>query len=103
MVDEVPRSESPLGSDRNASLEEHSKFERVFEVSIDGPVAPALLAKLGDVEVSLQEMRTILTGRFRDQSEVYGFLERLRSYALEVVEVRRIGEGELPDRKTEGS
>jgi hypothetical protein len=85
MVDESPRLAN-----------QPETYERTFEVSIDGLVPPAVLGRLGDVEVSSQEMRTVLTGHFRDQSEVYGFLERLRAYALEVVEVRRIGEGELP-------
>jgi hypothetical protein len=79
------------------------RFERVFEVSIEGVVPPSVLARLGDVEVSSQEMRTVLTGYFRDQSEVYGFLERLRSYALEVVEVRRVGDTGPSDHQTDES
>ncbi|QWZ08789.1 hypothetical protein KRR39_02740 [Nocardioides panacis] len=71
-------------------------------MSINGLVPAALLANLGDVEVASQEMRTVLTGHFRDQAEVYGFLERLRAYALEVVEVRRI-EHDPPDQKTKGA
>lgn len=99
--DDDRRHEGPTGSD-GASTEEHARFERVFEVSINGLVPTALLANLGDVEVSSQEMRTVLTGHFRDQSEVYGFLERLRAYALEVVEVRRI-ERDPPDHTTRGA
>ena len=86
----------------SAPAEERGRFERVFEVSINGLVPAALLANLGDVEVSSQEMRTVLTGHFRDQAEVYGFLERLRAYALEVVEVRRI-ERDPPDQTTRGA
>ncbi len=89
MVDENSRSDVAPGAS--------ARYERVFEVSIDGLVSPELLAELGDVEVSSQEMRTVLTGHFRDQAEVYGFLERLRAYALEVVEVRRIGAPDPPD------
>jgi hypothetical protein len=79
------------------------RYERVFEVSIDGLVPQVLLNELGNVEVSSQEMRTVLTGHFRDQAEVYGFLERLRAYALEVVEVRRIGDPEADDHVDEGT
>lgn len=89
MVDEKSLSDAAPGA--------RAHYERVFEVSIDGLVSPELLAELGDVEVSSQEMRTVLTGQFRDQAEVYGFLERLRAYALEVVEVRRIGAPDPPD------
>ena len=101
MVDEGCRHEGPPGPE-GAPPEEHGRFERVFEVSINGLVPAALLANLGDVEVASQEMRTVLTGHFRDQSEVYGFLERLRAYALEVVEVRRI-ERDPPDQSTRGA
>lgn len=93
MVDEKSRSDAAPGA--------RARYERVFEVSIDGLVSPELLAELGDVEVSSQEMRTVLTGQFRDQAEVYGFLERLRAYALEVVEVRRIDAPDPPEA-TEG-
>ncbi|MFL6135455.1 MAG: hypothetical protein ACJ72A_21810 [Nocardioidaceae bacterium] len=79
------------------------EFERTFEVTINGLVPPALLAELGEVEVSSQEMRTVLSGHFRDQSEVYGFLQRLRVYALEVIEVRRITSPEPADTHTDGS
>jgi hypothetical protein len=105
MTDETPNPQVPPDSGRAGPQEGRRRFERVFEVSIDGAVPPALLAKLGDVEVSSQEMRTVLTGHFQDQSEVYGFLERLRAYALEVVEVRRIGSARdsvLPDEEVGG-
>ena len=101
MVDEGHRDKEPAGTERSPA-EGHSRFERDFEVSINGLVPTALLADLGDVEVASQEMRTVLTGHFRDQSEVYGFLERLRAYALEVVEVRRI-ERDPPDQTTRGA
>jgi ribosomal protein L34 len=32
----------------------------------------------------------LLRAHFRDQSELHGFLARLRTYGLEVVEVRRL-------------
>lgn len=101
MVDEGPRPEGPADAESDPP-EERARFERVFEVSINGLVPAALLANLGDVEVASQEMRTVLTGHFRDQAEVYGFLERLRAYALEVVEVRRI-EHDPPDQSTKGA
>lgn len=101
MEDEGGRQDGPNGPE-SVPHEEPSRFERVFEVSINGLVPAALLANLGDVEVASQEMRTVLTGHFRDQAEVYGFLERLRAYALEVVEVRRI-ERDPPDQTTRGA
>jgi hypothetical protein len=40
------------------------------------------------------EVRTVVTGRFPDQAALHGFLHRLRAYGLEVVEIRRVAEGE---------
>jgi len=70
-------------------MDDASELHRIYEVTINGLVPPAVLAEMGEVEVSSQETRTILSGDLQDESEVYGFLERLRTYALEVVEIRR--------------
>ena len=97
-MDEVPALPPEDGSEGPDDVVAPGvSYERVFEVSIAGLVPPELLDTLGDVQVSSQEMRTVLTGHFQDQSDVYGFLERLRAHALEVVEVRRILGSELLD------
>ena len=98
MMDEHPNAETPAGPGLDADDAASSRSDPVFEVSISGVVPPAVLAELGNVEASSQEMRTVLTGHFRDQSDVHGFLQRLRTYALEVVEVRRIASVEGDDR-----
>lgn len=89
-MDASPNPDGTVGDRRDTPNEPPGQFGRTFEVTISGLVPPALLAELGEIEVSSQEMRTVLSGRFQDQSEVYGFLQRLRAFALEVVEVRRI-------------
>jgi hypothetical protein len=99
-MDEHPNAETPAGPGHDAATGDaaSSQSAPIFEVCISGVVPPAVLAELGDVEASSQEMRTVLTGHFRDQSDVHGFLLRLRAYALEVVEVRRIASVEGDDR-----
>jgi hypothetical protein len=65
--------------------------ERTYEVRVSGLVPTKdLLDELGDVEIAEHEVRTVFSGRFRDQAALYGFLHRLRAYGLEVVEVRRV-------------
>jgi len=64
--------------------------DRLYEVRVTGVVPDVALVDLDDVEVARQEMRTVLSGRFTDQAELYGFLHRLRSLGLEVVEVRQV-------------
>jgi hypothetical protein len=69
-----------------------------YEVSISGPLPPAVLGDLGSVDTR-SEVRTVLSGRFPDQAALYGFLHRLRDFGLEVVEVRRL---EQPDEPEDG-
>jgi hypothetical protein len=67
--------------------------DRLYEVRVTGAVPELALVDLDDVEVARQEMRTVLSGRFPDQAALYGFLHRLRSLGLEVVEVRQVAAG----------
>lgn len=67
----------------------------MYEIRVEGLLPTAeLLRELGDVGVVEHEFRTVLTGTFPDQAALYGFLQRLRAFGLEVVEVRRIPLGE---------
>ena len=97
-MDEHPSAKTPVRPGQDAEEVASRSSDPIFEVSISGVVPPTVLAELGDVEAASQETRTVLTGHFRDQSEVHGFLQRLRLYALEVVEVRRIAGVESDDR-----
>jgi hypothetical protein len=65
----------------------------VFEVIVSGEVSASTLAELEDVEVFPHETSTVLSGRFKDEAGLYQLLARLRSFALEIVEVRRIAGG----------
>lgn len=76
--------------------------ERTYEVRINGLVpteelAEELAEQIGEVRAVEHELRTVLSGHFVDQAELNGFLNLLRSYGLEIVEVRRV-----PDAGTEG-
>ena len=65
--------------------------QRTYEIRLSGLVpTDDLLEQIGNVDVAEQELRTVLSGRFADQAELHGFLNRLRAYGLEVVEVRRV-------------
>jgi hypothetical protein len=76
--------------------------DRTYEVRIDGLVpTEELRQQLHDISVAEHEFRTMLSGRFVDQAELYAFLNLLRSYGLEVVEVRRLPRAES-DEDREG-
>jgi hypothetical protein len=71
--------------------------DQMFEVRVAGLVSDEALDRLRGVTVSSQELRTVLTGHFRDQAELHGFLARLRSLNLDIVEIRRVPGARLPD------
>jgi hypothetical protein len=64
--------------------------DQVFEIRIAGLLPDGLLSELPGIELCSTELRTVLTGQFQDQAELHGFLARLRSLRLDLVEVRRI-------------
>jgi hypothetical protein len=61
-----------------------------YEIRVVGPVPDELLPELGDVTITTLEMRTVLTGMFTDQAALHGFLQRLRAFGLDLVEVRSV-------------
>lgn len=64
---------------------------RTYEVRVQGLVpTDDLLDALRHVEIAEHEFRTVLCGHFVDQSELFEFLRVLRSYGLEVVEIRKV-------------
>jgi len=90
------------GADAPLSGASGEVSDHVFEVRVAGLVPDALLSRLGGVEITGQELRTVLTGSFQDQAELYGFLSRLRSLHLDVVEVRRVAGGGVESSEGEG-
>lgn len=64
--------------------------KQVFEVRIEGSVPDDVLREMAEIQVVTRELRTSLRASIRDQAELHGFLALLRTYGLEVVEVRRI-------------
>ncbi|MTB87148.1 hypothetical protein H9L21_07720 [Aeromicrobium senzhongii] len=63
---------------------------QVFEIRISGAVPDAVIAEVGGIEVVNRELLTAVRTRLRDQADLHGFLATLRTYGLEVVEVRRL-------------
>jgi hypothetical protein len=73
---------------------EVSDVTRTYEIRLSGLVpTDYLLAQVMNVDVAEQELSTVLSGRFVDQAELHGFLNRLQSLGLEVVELRRVSVG----------
>ncbi len=64
--------------------------QRTYEVRVTGHAPVELVEQVRDVRVTEHELRTVLTGSFVDQAELFAFVNLLRSFGLEVVEVRRV-------------
>ncbi|MEI7058204.1 hypothetical protein WBG06_20425 [Nocardioides sp. CCNWLW239] len=75
---------------------------QAFEIRVAGLVPEQVLMQLVDVETSSRETRTVLIRRCRDQAELQGFLARLRTFGLDVVEVRRLITGTADEEPKEG-
>jgi hypothetical protein len=73
--------------------------DRVYEVRVVGLVPADTLLELQEIEAATQEMRTVLSGRFKDQAALHGFLHRVRAYGLDIVEVRQVATVDVEETK----
>lgn len=65
--------------------------DRVYEVRVNGLVpADLFTGELAGTDVVGHEMRTVVSVHLADQAALHAFLHRLRTYGLELVEIRRV-------------
>jgi hypothetical protein len=70
--------------------------ETLYEIRIRGRVSQTVLDTFEQMESSAERVETILHGPVRDQAELHGLLHRIQALGLELVEVRRLPEGDAP-------
>ena len=70
--------------------------ETLYEIRIRGRVSQTVLDTFDHMESSAERVETILHGPVRDQAELHGLLHRIQALGLELVEVRRLPEGDAP-------
>jgi hypothetical protein len=61
-----------------------------YRVTIRGSVSERLAAAFEDVRLEPADGATVLVGALRDQAELYGLLNRLRDFGLELVRVEEV-------------
>ena len=99
-MDQNPR-EPGMTAGSPPSTEPGGVSRRAIEVRVAGLVPHHVLRQLAGVEVTSQETRTVLVCRCRDQAELHGLLARLRTFGLEVVEIRRLVTGSVDEESVE--
>lgn len=62
-----------------------------YEIRIKGRLSDSLSETFEDFNSSVKPAETVMRGELRDQSELYGMLERIQSLGLELIEVRKLG------------
>jgi hypothetical protein len=56
-------------------------------------MSDSVCGALEDFTASVAPAETVMRGELRDQSELHGVLGRIQSLGLELIEVRRLGDG----------
>jgi hypothetical protein len=71
----------------SSSVEAHN-----FEIRIKGTLSEPVLSAFEGLHYSVDPIATVLTGPIPDQAALHGLLDRIQSFGLELVEVRRFPE-----------
>ena len=66
----------------------------IYEVRVLGTIPDELLTELQDMTVSLRPPETVLHGSLPDQSALLGLIARMRSAGVELIDVRRLADGD---------
>lgn len=67
-----------------------------YEIRVEGAIPPEALAELAGLEATTEPATTLLHGTVVDEAALYGILTFLRTFGLQVVEVRRTTIPEQP-------
>ena len=77
----------------------------IYQICVRDRLTERLAAALEGMTMQCGAVNTVFTGEVRDQSQLYGLLDRLRDLGLELVSVLpQTAAGRAPDEdQTEGS
>jgi hypothetical protein len=68
-----------------------------YEIRIKGRLSDSLIAAFEGLNATVEPVETILHGPVADQAALYGLLDRIQALGLELVEVRRLPDQQVPD------
>ncbi|MEU6388347.1 hypothetical protein [Streptomyces sp. NPDC046939] len=61
-----------------------------YEIRVRGSIGEAFRAEFGELTIVLHPAETVLLGAGLDQAALYGILDRVQAFGLELLEVRRL-------------
>jgi hypothetical protein len=61
-----------------------------YEIRIKGRLSDSITDSFEDFTAAVKPAETVLRGEVRDQAELHGVLEQIRSVGLELIEVKRL-------------
>jgi hypothetical protein len=67
-----------------------------YEIRVAGVLPPEALLDFDRLTASVEPVETVLHGPLRDQAALHGLLARLETFGVQVLEVRRLHERDLP-------
>jgi hypothetical protein len=73
-----------------------------YEIRVTGVLPPEALLDFDRLTASVEPVETVLHGPLRDQAALNGLLARLERFGVQVLEVRRLYERDLPEGEGEG-
>jgi hypothetical protein len=67
-----------------------------YEIRVAGVLPPEALLDFDRLTASVEPVETVVHGSLRDQAALQGFLARLETFGIQVLEVRRLRAGDPP-------
>ena len=67
-----------------------------YEIRVAGVLPPEALLDFDRLTASVEPVETVVHGSLRDQAALQGLLARLENLGVQVLEVRRLHDGEPP-------
>jgi hypothetical protein len=65
-----------------------------YEIRIKGRLSDTVTDAFEDFTAAVKPAETVMRGQVRDQSELQGLLRQVQSLGLELIEVRRLPNGD---------
>jgi hypothetical protein len=67
-----------------------------YEIRVTGVMPPEALLDFDRLVASVEPVETVVHGPLRDQAHLNGFLARLETFGVQVLEMRRLQDRDLP-------